>query len=111
MDSQTALSPTDIVQADGDDLAGAESISGNQEKHRVVAQSHAGLRVYAFQERCDGVPRERARQLFQPVKPGRVNQAIQSSAHSTIGCKVSKQSANGGDLVLQTRATRGATAD
>src|SRR3989442_1771909 len=38
MDSQDALSPTDVVEADGNDLAGAEPIGGDQEKHRIVTK-------------------------------------------------------------------------
>ena len=40
MDSQDALSPTDVVEADGNDLAGAQSVGSDQQKHRVVAQAH-----------------------------------------------------------------------
>src|SRR6202163_2134592 len=106
MDSQAALPPADVVQAEGDDLTGAESIGGDQQKHRVIAQSHFGLPVDGFQKRCYGVPRESAGQLFKPVKPGSIDLAIQSGTHSAICREKPKQPSNGGNLMLQTRAAQ-----
>src|SRR3979490_173146 len=106
MDPQAALSPTDVVQADGDDLTGAESLGGEQKKQRVIGQSHVGLPVDAFQKRCYGVPRESAGQLFKPVKPRSIDLAIQSSTHSAICREKPKQPSNGGNLMLQTCAAQ-----
>ena len=106
MDAQAALTPTNVVEADGDDLAGSESISSDQQKHCVVAQSHSGLLVDAFQKRCDRVPWKGARQLFKPVQPGSVDLAIESSSYPAIGGEETKQATNGGDLMLQARAAQ-----
>jgi len=40
MDSQDSLPPTDVIKAKSNDLAGAEPIGGDQEKHRIVTMSH-----------------------------------------------------------------------
>ena len=106
MDSQPALSPADVVQTDGNDFAGAESVGGDQQKHRVVAQPHRGLPVDAFQQRRYGVPRESARQLLKPVKPRSVDLAIQPGTYPAIRREKPKQPANGGDLMLQACATQ-----
>src|SRR5580658_7060562 len=106
MDPQAALSPADVIQADGDNLTGAESIGGDHQKHRVIAQSHGGFPVDAFQKRFYGVPRESARQLFKSVEPRSIDLAIQSSTHSTICREKPKQPTNGGNLMLQTCAAQ-----
>ena len=36
VDSQDALSPMDVIEADADNLAGTQSVGGYQQKHRVV---------------------------------------------------------------------------
>jgi hypothetical protein len=40
MDSQDALPPTDVVKAKSNDLACAETIGGDQEKHSIVTKPH-----------------------------------------------------------------------
>ena len=87
--------------ADRNDLAGAEPIGGDQEKHRVVAQSHSRLPVDGFQECCDRFPWQRTRQLFKPIEPGCVDLAIQSSRHSAVSREKPKQTTYGSNLVLQ----------
>ena len=37
MDVQNALSPADVLKADGDDLTGPQSVGSNQQEHGVVA--------------------------------------------------------------------------
>jgi hypothetical protein len=57
MDSQDALSPTDVIEADSDDLAGAQSVGSNQQEHGVVAQAHRRCGVHRSQKRANGFPR------------------------------------------------------
>jgi len=57
MDAQDALPPTNVLKADHNDLAGAQSIGGNQKKHRVVAQARRRCPVYGLQKCADRFPR------------------------------------------------------
>ena len=106
MDSQAALPPTNIVEAHGHDLTSAKPISSDQKEHCVVAQSHRGLLIDAFQKRCYSVPGQGARQLLKPVQPGSVDLAIESRSHSAICREEPKQAANAGDLMLQACAAQ-----
>src|SRR5438876_10654725 len=106
MDSQAAMAPTNIVEADGDDLTGAQAISSDQQKHCVIPQSHRGLLLDAFQQRRDCVPGKRARQLLKPVEAGRVDLAIEPRSHSAIHREEPKQAANAGYLMLEACAAQ-----
>ena|ERR1700726_555919 len=106
MDSQTALTPTNIVEAQGNDLTGAEPVGSDQQEHCIIAQSHCGLLVDALQKLCDCVPGKSARQLLKPVQPGSIDLAVQSRTHPAVGGKEPKQATNGGDLVLQACAAQ-----
>src|ERR1700678_4169138 len=106
MDSQAALTPTNIVEAHGNDFTGAEPVGSNQQEHCVIAQSHCGFLVDALQKPCDCVPGKSARQLLKPVQPGSIDLAIQAGTHPAVGGKEPKQPADGSDLVLQACATQ-----
>src|ERR1051325_3943650 len=57
VDSQDALSPMDIVESDGHHLAGAQSVGGDQQKHRVVTQAHGRCLVHGLQKCANCFPR------------------------------------------------------
>ena len=90
MDSQTALPPTDVVEADGNDLAGAQSVGSDQQKHRVVTQPHGRRRVDGSQKCTNCLPREGTWQLLEPVKPRGVDLAIQPGGSPTVCCRESE---------------------
>src|SRR5712691_3065402 len=91
----------DIIERDGHHLAGAETVSGDQEQHRVVAQPHGRRRIDRSQKRLHRIPGEGTRQLLRSVKPWRVDLAIQSMRNSAVYREESKESSQGCDLLLQ----------
>ncbi len=60
MDSQTALSPVNVIEGDGYHLAGTQSMSGNQQKNRIIAESHRRSSVNGSQKGTDRLPGESA---------------------------------------------------
>ena len=54
LDSQDALSLMDVVEGDGNHFAG---VGSNQQKHRVVAQTHGRCRVQGLQKSANRFPR------------------------------------------------------
>ena len=102
MDSQDALPPTDVVKADGNDLAGAQPIGGDQQKHRIVTKAHGRRRVDGSAVATYCFPREGTRELLKPVKPRRVDLAIQSGGSPAICCEKAKEATQGSDVVLET---------
>src|SRR2546426_11568292 len=100
MDAKTALFPTDVIERNGHHLAGAETVSGDQEQHRVVAQPHGRRRIDRSQKRLHRIPGKGTRQLLRSVKPRRVD-LIQPMRNPAVYREESKEPAHGRDLLLQ----------
>jgi hypothetical protein len=46
VDLQPAAAPIDRVQREGDDLARAQAVGGDEEEHRVVAEAVRGATIH-----------------------------------------------------------------
>ena len=57
MDSQDALSPMDVVESDGHNLAGTQSVGSDQQEHRVITQAHGRCLVHGLQKCAYCFPR------------------------------------------------------
>ena len=57
MDAENSLSPRNVIQRECNDLAGAQTISGDQDKYRVVAQTNRGGDVDRSQKLDHSRPR------------------------------------------------------
>ena len=73
-----------VIECDGHHLAGAETVSGDQEQHRVVAKPDGRRRVDRSQKRLHRIPWEGARQLLKPVKLWRVDLAIEPMRNPAV---------------------------
>src|SRR5215469_346576 len=101
-DSQTALSPAKVIEAEGYYFTGPQSVGGNQQKHRVVAQSFSRGLVNGSQEGADRLPREGSWQRFEPVKARRIDLAGQPLGNPAVQGEESKKSPQRTDVDLET---------
>jgi len=106
VDSQTALSPANVIEGEGYYFTGPQSVGGNQQKHRIVAQSHSRGFVNGSQECADRLPREGSWQLFEPVKAGPIDLAGQPLGNPTVHGEESKKSPQRTDVDLETSSAQ-----
>src|SRR5437879_3877743 len=101
VDSQTVLSPTNIIEGDGCYLAAPQSVGRHQQKHRVVAQSLCRGSVNGPKKRTNCLPGEGAWQLLVTVQAWRIDLAGQALWSSTVRCQKSKEFPQHADLVME----------
>ena len=106
VDSQTALSPANVIEGEGYYFTGPQSVGGNQQKHRVVAQSHSRGSVNGSQECADRLPREGSRQLFELIKARRIDLTDQPLANPAVHGQESKKSPQRTRLARGYKSTR-----
>src|SRR6267154_719114 len=100
-DSQTTLSPVNVIEGHGYNLVGTQSIRGNQQKHRVVSQSHGRGSVNGSQKGTDHLPRQGAWQSLGPVQALHINLAVQPCANPPLYGEESKEYSECADVVLE----------
>ena len=98
---QDARAPVDGVQRQGDDLAGPESVGRDQEEDRVIPEPEGGRPVDGRQERADGGPGERARELFLAVTARGIDLEIQPGRYPPLGGQEAQEAPEFGDRMLE----------
>ena len=96
-----ALPPPEVIESDSHHLARSQSVGGNQQKHRVVAQSFSRGSANGSQKGADRLPRKGTRQLFEPVKARRINLAGEVGGNPVVNRQESEESSQRADIGLE----------
>jgi hypothetical protein len=103
---EPTTAPIDRVEREGDDLARAQAIGGDEKEHGVVAKALTGAAINRLQQGSDHRPRQTAWKLLLPVNARGVDLAVQATADGPTGGEKAEKAPESTDRMLERGSTQ-----